>query len=421
MNLITDAVGSLGRVFVDAGRVLANHWPQLIGLFLLGWTGRLGFLWLATVVSNVSPLAAIFVVPLAPMSTLLSLVLMLRATAPSLPAFAHLFDGLTRAARLRSDLATAGQVLLPFLAVYASAGLLKEDVRVYLHDTTADENLNTALQNVDWGRAVYAEGWLLFGLVVGALVARKIIALLQLTKRHLAWAGVAAYIEVLWLMTLANTLASRIDEVTAWVLSRQAVAGVIDVYEAARAWLVSIVGWADLALDAVASFLSGLGSVVLVPVAWLAIGAAVYGQKLSGKAIEVETHEEVTKRLAKVPNPVKRAVSQAVEPVTTPVNNTLGALGKIAAAGVVPMVLFCVIFVIANGLQSLAALGMRLVIGPGEMLRQYALSPYYELAARLVYFSIVLALLAAAVNAIVTAQQRDAEVVEPAEAAQAAD
>lgn len=418
MNLITDAVGSLGRVFVDAGRVLANHWPQLIGLFLLGWTGRLGFLWLATVVSNVSPLAAIFVVPLAPMSTLLSLVLMLRATAPSLPAFAHLFDGLTRAARLRSDLATAGQVLLPFLAVYASAGLLKEDVRVYLHDTTADENLNTALQNVDWGRALYAEGWVLVALVVAALVARKVIALLSLTQKHLAWAGVAAYIEVLWLMTLANSFASRIDEVTAWVTSRQAVAGVIDAYEAARAWLVSLVGWADAALNAVATFLSGLGSVVLVPVAWLAIGAAVYGQKLAGKAIEVETHEEVTKRLSKVPDPVKRVVSQAVEPVTTPVKNTLGAIGKIAAAGVVPMVLFCVIFVVANGLQSLAALGMRWVIGPGEMLRQYALSPYYQMVSRLVYFTIVLSLLAAAVNAIVTAQRRDAAEAE-AEAATA--
>lgn len=418
MNLLTDAVASLGRVFRDAGRVLANHWPQLVGLFLLGWTGRLGFLWLATLVSNISPLAAVLIVPLAPMSTLLSLVLMLRATAPSLPAFEHLFDGLTRGARIRSDLAVAGQVLLPFLAVYASAGLLKEDVRVYLHDTTADESLNTALANVDWGRALYAEGWVLVALVVAALVARKVIALLSLTQKHLAWAGVAAYIEVLWLMTLANSFASRIDEVTAWVTSRQAVAGVIDAYEAARAWLVSLVGWADAALNAVATFLSGLGSVVLVPVAWLAIGAAVYGQKLAGKAIEVETHEEVTKRLSKVPDPVKRVVSQAVEPVTTPVKNTLGAIGKIAAAGVVPMVLFCVIFVVANGLQSLAALGMRWVIGPGEMLRQYALSPYYQMVSRLVYFTIVLSLLAAAVNAIVTAQRRDAAEAE-AEAATA--
>lgn len=406
MNLVTDALVALGRVFADAARVLANHWPQLIGLFLLGWTGRMGVLWLATIVSDVSPMAAVLILPLAPMATLLSLVLMLRSTAPSLPAFEHLFDGLTRADRLRTDLETAGQVLLPFLAVYASAGLLHDDVRVFLHDTTADESLNTALEHVDWGRAVYADGWVLVALVVGALVARKVIALLSLTQRHLAWAGVAAYIEVLWLMTLANAFASRIEEVAAWVTSRQAVVDVIGWYEAGRAWVLSLVGWAGAVLDAVGAFLAGLGSIVLVPVAWLAIGAAVYGQKLSGTTIRVESHEEVTRRLQRVPNPVRRAVSQAVEPVTTPVKNTLGAIGKIAAAGVVPMVLFCVIFVVANQVQSLAALGMRAIVGPGEALRQYALSPYYVLASRLVYFTVILALLAAAVNAIVTGQAR---------------
>ena len=52
------------------------------------------------------------------------------------------------------------------------------------------------------------------------------------------------------------------------------------------------------------------------------------------------------------------------------------------------------------------------------MLRQYALSPYYQMVSRLVYFTIVLSLLAAAVNAIVTAQRRDAAEAE-AEAATA--
>lgn len=414
MNLLVGAVVALGRVFVDAGRVLANHWPQLVGLFLLGWAGRMGFLWLATVVSDVSPSLAVFIVPLAPMSTLVSLVLMLRATALSLPAFANLFAGLSVAERVREDFTVAGQVLLPFLAVYASAGLLRDDVRVFLYDTTADESLNTGLQQIDWGRADYAEGWALFALVVGALAARKVIALLALAEKHLAWAGVAAYIEVLWMMTLANAFASRIAEVTEWVTTRQAVAGVIGLYDAARAWLASVAGWADALLDAAGAFLGSLGSVVLVPVAWLAIGAAVYGQKLSGRAIEFETHEQVTARLMKVPNPVRRAVAQVAEPVTTPVKSTLGAIGKIAAAGVIPMVLFCIIFLVANQVQTLVALLLRHLIGPGEMLRQFALSPYYLLGSRLVHFVVILALLAAAVNAIVTGQQRSAPAADQA-------
>lgn len=406
MRIITDAAASLGRVFRDAARVFAAHWPHLVGLFLLGWTGRMGFLWLAVEVSDANPTVAVFLLPLAPMSTLVSLVLMLRATAPSLPAFAPLFDSLTWRQRLRSDLVVAGQVLLPFLAVYASAGLLRDDVRVFLHDSTADESLNADIVSMDWGRADYADGWGLVALIVGALVARKAIALASLAARSVAWAGVAAYIEVLWLMTLATAFASRLEEVSAWVTSRQAVAEVIGWYETGRGWLEGVAAPVVDLVDAVGAFLGGLGQIVLVPVAWLAIGAAVYGRQLSGSALKVETHEEVTARLKRVPNPVRRVVAQAVEPVTTPVTSTLTAIGKVAAAGVLPMVLFCVVFVVANQVQTGVALLLRAVVGPGEALRQYALTTYALLAERGVYFVVVLCLLGAAVNAVVTGQEQ---------------
>lgn len=86
-GIIADAARSLGRLFGDGVRTLGAHWPQLVVLFLLGWAGRMGFLWLATWVSDWNPTIAVFIVPLAPMSTLLSMVLMLRALTPSLSAF----------------------------------------------------------------------------------------------------------------------------------------------------------------------------------------------------------------------------------------------------------------------------------------------------------------------------------------------
>ncbi len=409
MPLILDALATLGRVFADTGRVLYRHWPQLVTLFLAGWAGRMSFLWLATVVSDVSPTVAVLLLPLAPLCTLLSLVLMLRATAVSLPAFADLAEGLPWKARVRDDFTVAGQVLLPFLAVYASAGLLAQDTRVFLHDTTADEFLNNNLGSIDWGRADYASGWLLAGLVVGAMAARKVISMLDLTKRHLAWAGVAVYLEVLWIMTFARVVTTEIERWTDWVTSRQAVVWIVEWYEAARAWLDSVSSWAVAFLDGIGAFLGGLGSVVLVPVAWLAIGAATYGHRLSGSALAVPTHEDMTRRIKQVPNPVRRVVSHAVEPVTTPVKSTLGAIGKIAAAGVLPMVLFCVVFVVANQLQVLAALAVRALIGPGEPLRQYALEPFAVMVERGVYFVVALSLLGAAVNAIVLGQHEDAD------------
>lgn len=407
VHLLTDALRGLARLFVDAGRVLAQHWPQLVGLFLAGWAGRMAFLWLTTVVSDVSPTAAVLILPLAPISTLLSLVLMLRAMSPTLPAFAGLSEGLSARQRWRDDLTVAGQVLIPFLAVYASAGLLKQDATVFLHDSTLDEWLNTDIASIDWGRANYADGWLLVGFVVVALVVRKLIAVLQLPKRHVGWVALATYVEVLWMITLANAFTSQLNNLTAWVQSRVAVARFFEFVTEIRAVIESWGEWAMVVPNAIGGVFSAAGQLVILPVTWLAIGAAVYGHGLREKTLKVETHEEVTARLKRVPQPLVRVAKQAAEPVTTPIANTLSAIGKVAAAGILPMVLFCIVFVVARSVEVLAAEGMRWIVGPGDPLRQYALEPYQLLVERGVYFVLVLSLLGSAVNAIVMGQRRE--------------
>ncbi|HRL80147.1 MAG TPA: hypothetical protein PLK46_07435 [Propioniciclava sp.] len=419
MNLIKDALGSVLRLFVDGARVLVNHGPELLCLFLFGWAGRTGFLWLATIVSDVNATAAVFILPLAPLSTLLSLVLMLRATAPTLSAFSNVVTVSTRE-RWQADLSVAAQVMIPFLAVYATAGMLKEDARNFVVDATADEALNAALGSMDFGRTVYAEGWGLIALVVGALVARKVISLLQLTQRHLAWSAAAIYIEVLWMITLANAFAHQIDQLSAWVQSRRAVAGVVEWWDGLVAWVRSWSLVATTIVDAVITVVSDLGNLIIVPVAWLVIGAAVLGTTLKSNELSFATHDEVTDKMKSIPQPVRRVVAQVVEPITTPVQNTLQAIGRVASAGVLSMVLFCIVFSIASGLQALTYLGLREVFGPGPSLRQYAISPYLLLAGRTVYFVVALSLLAAAVNAVVLSQRAGEDAGE-ASAASAAD
>lgn len=404
MRLVREGALGFVRVFADGLGVLRDHWPQLVGLFLLGWSGRMAFLWLAVAVSDWSPTLAVLILPLAPLSTLLSLILMLRVTADTLPAFTGLFEG-GRAERWRSHLAIAAQVLLPFLAVYASQGLLKDDARLFLHDSTLDEWMNTSLTELDWGRATYAEGWLWVAMVVGALALRKVISLTGVAKKAVAWAFAATYLEALWMVTFAQSLSTLIEQVTEWVTSRAIVATVLDWWAALLASLPQLVKPVEAFLTFVGGVLEQAGNLVVVPVAWLAIGAAVYGQKLSN-ARPVEGHEAVTARLAKVPNPVRRVVAQTVEPVTTPIKDAVGAIGRIAAAGVVPMVLFCVVFVVASQVKVLVAWLFRLAVGPRDALLLYALEPYSIMLQRLCYFVLALALLAAAVNTVVLAQRR---------------
>lgn len=72
-HVLRDSVG----IVVQGLRLVLAHWPVLALLFLLGATGRNGFLWLAVAVSEDHPTVAGFILPLAPLSTLVAFVLML--------------------------------------------------------------------------------------------------------------------------------------------------------------------------------------------------------------------------------------------------------------------------------------------------------------------------------------------------------
>lgn len=406
------ALADFLAIFASGFRVLGAHWPQLVGLFLAGWAGRMATLWLAVLVSDVSPTAAVLLLPVAPMCTLVSLVLMLRVTAESLPAFRDLFEGVSRAERWRGNILVAAQVLLPFLALYASLGMLVADTHLFLHDATADEWMNTPLGEVNFGRADYASGPYLIAMIVIALVLRKAISLLELAKKAFAWSLVATYLEVLWLVTLARSLTTQLDEVTAWVTSRRLVDQLLSWWNALLDALPRIGGVNPI--DALGGLLAGAGDLVVVPVAWLAIGAAVYGAKLGGA--DFETPEQVTERLNRIPSPVRRVVAHTVEPVVTPVADALTAIGKIASAGALPMVLFCVVFVVASQVKVGIAWLFRVAVGPRDPWVLYALAPYSDMLQRLGYFVLALALVSAAVNAVVLGQRADAAAASQAEA-----
>lgn len=399
------ALRDLGGVFADGVRVLAAHWPQMVGIFLIGATVRMGVLWGAIEVSNHSPLAAVLMLPLAPLATLVSLVLMLRVTAETLPAFHDVFASMDRRERLRSNLAVAGQVIIPFLAVYSTQGLLTEDVHTWLFDTGVDEWFNEA--RPDFTRADYASGWGLVALVVGALVLRKLITVFGLTQRSLWLAFAAAYLEVTWLITLARSFETQLESWIEWVTSRKVINGLFNLWEGFLDALGQWAAFITVPLGWLASLLGQLGDLVIVPVAWLAIGASIYGAELA-QARALTPDERLKRRLERVPGPVRKAVAQAAEPITSPIKEAATALGKIASAGLVPMVLFCVVFVVAGQLKVGVAALIRLVIGPRDYLLLYALTPHAMLLERLVYFTVSLVLVAAAVNRVVLSTRAQA-------------
>ena len=416
---------ALGEVIADAARALTRHWPVLVVLYLAGATLRMGLLWLASWVSDRSSTLGVLIVPLATLATLVALVAMIRVAGESLPAFGGDLAAGSRADRARTHWTVATAVLIPFLAVYSAQGLLREDTVQFIHDTTLDEAVSQPL-TADYSRALIASGWQLVAVVLVSLVLRRVIAGYGLGARSWRWAAIGGYVEALWMVTVAASIASRRQELTEWVGSRLVVATLSDWWEG----LVGIAGPLAKPLlavrDAIAALLGAMGDLVIVPVAWLAIGALIYGHRLSApQGPHVGDLGRQPAQLAqlaqRLPSRVRSAAATVVDPLAKPVRSTVGALGKVAAAGVIPMVLVCLTLVAAGVSQLGVVWAAREVLGPQEALRGAAYQPYVSLVARGVYFIVAAVLLAAAVNRIVTAirSNHPAEVPSAQESAEA--
>lgn len=407
MRAWLDATRSL---LVLSGRVLWGHWPQLLGFFLLGAAGRHGFLWLAVWASNHSAKAGLFILPLAPLSTLLSLVLMLRAVMESLPAFRDRVVPGTRMSRLRTDLVIASQVMLPFLALYYAQELLREDSRTYVHDVNLDELVNKVVMSAE--RLDYASGWELPALIAAALLVRWAIAVSGLGERIVAVAALAAYVEALWMVSLLNALKHRFLALAEWFGER------VFVQEVLRIWS-GVVEWAGLVGRALAAvgewlvwFLGSSTMLLVVPVAWLILGASIYQERQDTAPHDLPSAEELQRRIGvrmrrrmQLPNWMERFIVRLLNPVIEPFAEAWTGIQRVLSTGAVVTTVFCIAFMGLNMVQVAAAHGFHLLAGPQPPLLRTAVIPYIELVTRTVYFVLSMTVLAAAVDAVSTTER----------------
>lgn len=398
MDSVRDWFVLWGRLLADTGRVLRDHWPQLVGLCLLGIIGRMGFLWLALWGSNFHGAVGVLILPFAPLSTLISLMLMLRVTSETLPAFQGTYRGSTVLERWYYHFMITARVLVPFIAAYASQGLLAQDSRYYVQDVYYDVSTSSIVTSVA-PRLDYAEGWYLLLLVVVTLVLRKAISITDVFRRSTVAALGAMYLESLWVVTLAKAFLSKFKEILQWIRERAVIDNLAKAWEAFSAWLGPVGDAVRAAVEWVAGLGGGFSTLVVIPLAWLAIGAANYQADLASS--EMPTPKGVAMRLGKLSERSRRVLAEIAEPVITPLRHFWGALSRIIVAGPAPIVIFCLSFVVVNQSQVGAAWLLHEAIGPRSPTLHLALFPYLDAASQLVGSVLGMALLAAAVNLVV--------------------
>lgn len=404
----------LGAVVARGARLWARSWPLLLVIALLAVAARHAAGWAAVNASTVNNTLGWAVLVLAPLSMVAGIVAMLHVLRRDLPALAAIGR-----ARGPADAASGHErglvdvlasVFVPFLALYASYGLLDEDRSRFLNTAAFREfrenGFSLTGDGPDGGFSELATGWGLVVLVVVAVVLRWLLGRWEgrSHRRVLGFAG--AYVEAFWLLAVAAFATELLDELWAWVESRRAVSIVLDWWLTLLDALGPVAAPVDAVVDVVAGVLGNLDDLVVIPLAWLTVGAVVYGHKLAAPPpLQPRVRLAAWQRL---PGPVRRWTSEAAAPVVGDVRSRFTALAdglrRLAVAGLGPMLVFALAFLAATRIEEGILLLGRAVAGPQDLFTWHAFFPMVASVATAVGLTVTMALLAAGVDRILAGQ-----------------
>lgn len=413
-SVLRDAIAVVWQGF----RLVGAHWPVLVTIYLLGAAGRYGFLWLAVVLSEDHSTLAGLVVPLAPLSTLVAIIVMLLVVSTSVTVLVSDTSDPGTGPRGDGWLGVLAGALLPFLAVYAAQGMLKADVRAYVNEATYDEIYGSAGsvygEAADIDRTAIATGWLLVAIVVIALVLRFAFDRFNLPARSRSLAFAAAYVETLWIVTLGVSFSTFQDDLWQWVTERRFVHWVQDTWADLLEFLgpigdpvATVVGW-------IGTFIDNADDVVLVPLAWLTVAAVVFGRSIAPppprqRQSRFSRVRPIAAVGSRTPAVVKRWAGEATSGFRGRFSGLRDGFRVLALGGLVPMVMFCLVFVIADQANALVNELWRVVLGPRDRDTALAFSPWLDITASAVEYVVLAGLLAAAIGRIIANQRRWAQ------------
>lgn len=389
-------------VLISAARLLVRHWPVLLSIALLGVAVRGAAHWGAVTASDHLGWLGLMLLTLVPLGYLLPVIAMLHLCGRDLPALRALRD------RHPED-ATSGRdrrlwhvmvsVLVPFLTVYVANNLLRADISAFQNAAVADE-FNKGLEVTrDFGSRVGVYPLqVVVMIVIIAVVVRFSIGKAERRRPWLLIAAIGALVEVYYTSVVARLIDGTKADATGWLQNRRAVDWAQDSYTAATDRL----GWLAHPVETITGGVFGiLGSfdvLVIVPLAWLTVAAVVLGHKL---APEPPLNHPSLDKLSMLPAPVRHGVGALGSDLGSRFTALFNGLRMLARAGLVPMLLFCLTYLIALRIPYLFALLIRRVFGPVDTTTWLAFAPIESAVGLALSMVTISVLLAAAIDRMV--------------------
>lgn len=352
--------------------MLWRYTPQLLAWFLAGWLGNYFALHLAGFVGGWWTTGGLLLLPLAVLARLVSFVamfLVVRDALRELGLIAAVPDGARERGTVFLNSLLAG--ILPFFAVYAAYGFLRDDFfeyvrigmqvhtgRIFSGEDVSDEDLSSAGFGVwTWAIIVVAYGlrwgWKRWG---------------ERLPRGLS--VVAVYLEAVWLFFFVWTLGDITRALGDWVAHRAAMVWLGE----ARAWLterIAVIGWL---WDGVLWLIGQLGGVLLQPLAWLAVAGVIYGQAIAAERITVSERytenrylDEARRRFTVLPEWVRTRVGDIGEDLLDrfrPIGRSLLLMWR---AGPVVIGSYVLLYTLVLALQGFGPGWIVRLIGPQDM------------------------------------------------------
>lgn len=408
-------------VVLRAGTLIWRHWPALLVIFLVGAGARELSITLAVVASEVGGLLGYAVLTLAPLSMLSAIILMFRVLyqpppaepEPSREALTEreaLAERVSRRVRWRRELASraalVGASLIPFLAVYQSQGFLAEDRFRFTNEA--------AFHELHWG-----DQWLggefdrfrtemphetSLGLVilVVALALRQLMSRLKLPARSTAWSYVAAYLEVAWVLAVVDLLTRFTAQAEGWVESRNLSVAFATWWTDVIALTGPLAPTIQAIWDGTWALVGNVGALVIVPMAWLTVGAIVLRRTIARPDVAPPRFVRAA------PAWLRPVLSRLWKDLRQRFGGVLDGLRTIAGGGLVPMLIAFLVLFTVQRLQPLIMLGISELVGPVGRYAAPAVGVYLEMGARAVFLVAMVCLVAAATERLASQQDRPA-------------
>lgn len=249
-------------------RVLARCWPALLAWFLLGWTLRALIIRGASFLMNINEDLGLLLLPVAILAQLAAYVGMFLAVRRELRHLTVMDDagaGEVAPGPVRQWRESLLVAILPFFLLYVAWNLIRDDI--------VDLYASSITQDNFWDKPATEGSITTVSLVILAVAFVLRWLLGRFASRLPRWTSMlATYFEAVWVLVALFTIRELLAGVGGWLSTRRMFAWAVDGWADLR----DTFAWVGVIGDAIAWAWSQVGTLIGLPLAWLAFASIVY-------------------------------------------------------------------------------------------------------------------------------------------------